>query len=116
LENNVSNTPTRPNGQALNFLSGNALRRYLHGKTAGERARIAARLIDNKVAFADLSPAQVARLVEAHPGSVSVALGHAGTRGPHQRTLDRIVKRYGADTLLRALDRCTAPQPLVAAE
>jgi hypothetical protein len=86
----------------------------LHGKTPVERARIVAQLIKYSVEFVDLSPAQIARLANVNPGAVCVALGHAGKRGPHDRTLDRLIRRYGANTLMRALDRATAPQ--IAAE
>jgi hypothetical protein len=105
---------SRSNGQVVNVLNGNALRRMLRGKAPGERARIAAQLLQYHVEFVDLSAAQIARLVNVNPGAVSVALGHAGVRGPHTRTIDRLIRRYGADALLRGLDRATAPQ--IAAE
>ena len=76
----------------------------------GERARwLAANLIAHKVSFSDLSQAQVARLVQVNSGNVSRALGRAGRRGAQQRTLDHLIRRYGTDTLMRALDRATAP-------
>jgi hypothetical protein len=114
----MPNTANGPNGQAINVLDGTALRRRLHSRGPKARARLAAWLINNNVAFVDLSQAQVARLVRANPGAVSAALGHSGVRGPRQSTIDRIIDRYGADTLLRALDRTTASRrpTLVAAE
>jgi hypothetical protein len=51
-------------------------------------------------------------LGRVHPSSVTVALGNIGKRGPHHRTLDRL-RRYGANTLMRALDRATAPPPTI---
>jgi hypothetical protein len=110
----LSNNPTPTNGQDLNYVTGRTLRRILTAKSSAARGRIAARLIKNNVALVDLSPAQVARLVEAYSSDVSVALGRSGTRGPRQRTVDRIVRRYGADALLRALDAYTAPQAVAA--
>jgi hypothetical protein len=102
--------PTRSNGQAVvNTLTGEALRRLLHGKSAKGRAWLAANLIAHKVSFSDLSQAQVARLVRVNSGNVSRALGRAGRRGAQQRTLDHLIRRYGTDTLMRALDRATAP-------
>jgi hypothetical protein len=103
-----------PNGQVLTIITGPVLRRLLHGKSPQERARVVAQLIRLNVAFEDLSPAQIARLAEANQGAVSVALGHAGTRGPRRRTLERLVKRYGPDVLMRALDQATAPQRIAA--
>jgi hypothetical protein len=81
----------------------------LRGKAPGERARIAARLIQYHVELVDLSPAQIARLTGANPGTVSIALGNAGKRGPRDRTLEHLIKRYGPDTLMRVVDRITAP-------
>jgi hypothetical protein len=103
-----------PNGQALTIITGPALRRLLHGKTPCERARIVARLFQRSVAFEDLSPAQIARLCEANPGTVSVALGHAGTRGPRQRTINHLVNKYSAEALIMAFDRATAPHAVAA--
>ena len=105
----MTNSKPTPNGQVVNVLNGDALRRYLHGKSEGGRAQLAAHLIRNRVSFSDLSAAQVARLVKANSGNVSRALGRAGTRGAQSRTIDRLAKKYGADTLLKALDRATAP-------
>jgi hypothetical protein len=94
--------------------SGPALRRLLRSKSPGERARIVAQLIRLNVVFKDLSPAQIARLAEVNQGAVSVALGHAGTRGPRPRTIDRLIHKYGADALLRGIDRITAPHSVAA--
>jgi hypothetical protein len=105
---------SRPNGQLVTHISGPALRRRLHGKSPQERARLAAQLVRLKVVFADLSPAQVARLTRANPGAVSGALGNAGKRGPRDSTLEHLIKRYGADTLMRAVDRITAPTRVAA--
>jgi hypothetical protein len=110
------NSRSGPNGQAVNVLNGPALRRMLHGKTSTERAQIAAQLIEHRVGFVDLSPAQVARLVDTNPGCVSIVLGHAGTRGPRNKTIERLVKKYGPDVLMRALDQATTPPQQIAAE
>jgi hypothetical protein len=90
------------------------LRRVLRGKSSKERARLVTLLIERKVVFKDLSPAQLARLCEANPGAVSVELGHAGRRGPRDSTLDRLIKKYGPDVLMRAVDRATAPTQVAA--
>jgi hypothetical protein len=106
--------PSRSNGQVVTFLSGSVLRRLLHGKPTKERARVIAQLVKLNVAVVGLSPAQGARLGRVHPSSVTIALGNAGKRGPHYRTLDRLIRRYGANTLMRALDRATAPTRIAA--
>ena len=106
--------PVKQNGRPLNLLSGATLRRMLHGRAPHERAQLVAQLVGRDVAFVELSAAQIARLVEANPSAVSVAHGHRGTRGPRQRTVDRIVKRYGAEALMKVLDRATAPHPIAA--
>jgi hypothetical protein len=76
----------------------------LWGKSPRERADIVAQLFRHNVSLENLSSAQLSRLCAANQGNVTVALGHAGTR-----TVDRIVKKYGFDVLMRALDRATAP-------
>jgi hypothetical protein len=109
---------TGPNGQVtepLHLLDGPTLRRMLQGKGSAARAEVAARLIKHKATLTDLSPAQVARLCGATPAGVSNALGRRGSRGPHAKTINTLVKRYGPDTLMRALDSATAPS-LQAAE
>jgi hypothetical protein len=104
------------NGQGcvVNVLTGRALRRALRDKSPKERACLVALLIERKVAFEDLSPAQLARLCKANPGTVSIELGHAGRRGPRDSTLDRLIKKYGPDVLMRAVDRITAPTRVAA--
>jgi hypothetical protein len=111
-----SNNRSGSNGQGLvvNVLTGRALGRALRGKSPKERACLVALLIERKVAFEDLSPAQVARLCKANSGAVSVMLGHAGKRGPRDSTLNHLIKRYGANTLMRAVDRLTAPTRVAA--
>jgi hypothetical protein len=106
---------SRSNGQAVTFLSGSVLRRLLHGKPPQERARVAAAIVNHGVAVTELSPAQVARLVDVGPAYLTDALGHRGSRGPHNKTINHLLKHYGPDVLMRALDRVTAPR-VVAAE
>ena len=108
----MSNTKPIPNGQVHYILNGSTLRRKLHGRSARARAQFAAKLIENGVTFSDLSAAQISRLCGANTGTVTRELGHAGSRGAQQRTVDRIARKYTADTLMRALDRLTAgPRP-----
>jgi hypothetical protein len=97
------------NGQPITVLTGRVLRRMLRGKSPHERADIVVQLLRHNVSLADLSPAQLSRLCEVNQGAVSVALGHAGTR-----VLDRFIKKYGPNVLMRALDRVTAPQHVAA--
>jgi hypothetical protein len=106
--------PSHRNGQAITFLSGPVLRRLLHGKPPQERARVAAAIVNHGVAVTELSPAQVARLVDVGPAYLTDALGHRGSRGPHKKTLNHLLKHYGPDVLMRALDRVTAPQRIAA--
>ena len=73
----MTNSKPTPNGQVVNVLNGDALRRYLHGKSEGGRAQLAAHLIRNRVSFSDLSAAQVARLVKAKIAATSAALSAA---------------------------------------
>jgi hypothetical protein len=87
----------------------------LHGKPPQERARVAAAIVNHGVAVTELSPAQVARLVDVGPAYLTDALGHRGSRGPHNKTINHLLKHYGPDVLMRALDRVTAPR-VVAAE
>jgi hypothetical protein len=58
--------------------------------------------------------AQSAKLCDVDPQYVNVALGRKGSRGPHKKTIDRLIKRYGADALLKGLDRYTAPTTVAA--
>jgi hypothetical protein len=101
-------------GRTVYVLSGRALRRLLHGKTSAARARICANLVRYNIEVTDLSASQLARLCAVNPGQVSVALGHAGLRGPRDSTLDRLIRKYGPDTLLRAVDRATTPTQVAA--
>jgi hypothetical protein len=113
MPNRVSTTNRQA---AVNVLSGPALRRNLHGKREIARAKLAAQLIRNKVSFDNLSRAQVARLCKVNDGNLACVLGRTGTRGPQQRTINRIAKKYSADVLMRALDFLTAPSRTQAAE
>src|SRR5262245_41267261 len=99
----VSTTTTTTT--ASTKLSGKALQSLVRGKSPQARARIAAAMTAQGVSVYDLSAAQNARLCEANAGAVSVALGHSGKRGPRRRTIDRVIRRYGADALMRGLDR-----------
>ena len=101
--------PSRPNGQAFNFVSGSALSRLLRGKSPQERAAIIAQLIRHDVAVVGLLAVQGARLGRVSPTDVSIALGRVGKRGPHEKTVTHLVKRYSADALMRAVDRITSP-------
>jgi hypothetical protein len=105
---------SRPNGHAITFISGPALRRLLRGRSPKERARIAAMLVKHGVAIIELSPVQAARLVGVEPAYLTGPLGHRGSRGPRDKTINHLLKHYGAETLMRAVDRATAPQ--IAAE
>lgn len=94
--------------------SGVLLCRALRGKPPSTRARLAADLVRGKVTLVNLTPSQAARLCTVNVGNVSVALGNRGKRGPRDRTIDKVVRRYGADALMRGLDRATSPQRIAA--
>ena len=86
------------------------LRRLLRGKSAKGRAVIAAKLARGDFTFVGPpSPALAARMCEANPRSVSVLLDHRGARGPRKSTINKLAKKYGASTLLQALDVATTP-------
>ena len=108
-------TTTRPNGSATTFLAGADLRHALWGKSAKERAQIAAHLVDKSVTLGGLTAAQASRLCGVSQCDVTAARGRAGSHGARDKTVERLAKKYGAETLTRALDRATAPQ-CVAAE
>lgn len=57
---------------------------------------------------------QAARFCSVNVGNVSVALGNRGKRGPRDATVDRVIRRFGADALMRGLDRATAPHSVAA--
>ena len=94
--------------------SGVLLRRALRGKTPSARARLAADLVRGKVALVSPTATQAARLCSVNVGNVSVALGNRGNRGPRDRTIDKVVRRYGADALMRGLDRAARPTAIAA--
>jgi hypothetical protein len=86
------------------------LPRMLRGATPAKRAWIAARLAHGEWVLVDPLAAQMARACGVNASHVSAALGRRGSRGPHSKTLAKLVRRYGADTLLAAVDRATAPR------
>jgi hypothetical protein len=107
---NVSSpTVKHGNGQRPVLASGRNLRRLLRGKKAATRARVAAMLVTGEYQLVRPLPTQAARLVGVNPGRVSSALGNVGQRGPRNTTIDRLIAKYGAEAILRGLDRATAP-------
>ncbi len=94
--------------------SGVLLRRALRGKPPSARARLAADFVRGKLALVSPTVSQAARLCAVNVGTVSVALGNKGKHGPREKTVDRLVRRYGADALMRGLDRATSPQRVAA--
>jgi hypothetical protein len=106
------------NGDAtpVQCLNGRILARWLRGQPPHSRAEIAATLVRGEYRVADLLQVQAARLCDVDPQYVNTALGRNGSRGPHKRTIDRVIKKYGVDALMRGLDRATAPMPAIAAE
>jgi hypothetical protein len=87
-----------------------ALRRMLTGKTNKQKAAIAACFTNGTCVFAGpYSQEQAARLCDVPPTYVVTAVGHSGRRGARNRTIDRLVRKYSGATLMRALDRATAP-------
>ena len=95
-------------------ISGRVLRRMLRGASPATRADIAARLARGWLVLVNPLPSHIARMCSVNASLVTVALGRRGSRGPHSKTLAKLVRRYGAGTLLAAVDRATAPK--IAAE
>jgi hypothetical protein len=93
----------------LHLITGTVLRRRLRGLTAAQKARLAAFMLEGDATFTGLSQTQMARLVGVPSNMVGIARGHAGIRGVRQSTVDGLVRKYGADRLMSALDRYTAP-------
>lgn len=98
------NRPSTRTSSEVYAVTGPELRRLLHGKTATERGRIVARLVEQGAVFSDLSPTQIGRLASVNSGSVSVARHRRGTR-----ILARAIRKYGIDAAWAALDTATSP-------
>jgi hypothetical protein len=96
------------NGHVLNVVTGRALSRMLRGKAPRERAAVIAQLIEHDVAVVGLLATQGARLAGISSTEICVALGHNGSRGPHRKTIERLVETYGLPTLMKALDQAAA--------
>jgi hypothetical protein len=107
LDPSASTTSTPAREQVK--VSGRELRRMLRGASPATRAEIAARLARGLLVLVDPLPSHIARMCSVNPGRLTAALGRRGSRGPHSKTLAKLVRRYGADTLLAAVDRATAP-------
>jgi hypothetical protein len=95
-------------------IPGRVLQRWLRGQPPHSRAEIAAALVRGEYRLVDPLQVQAARLCDVDPQYVNTALGRNGSRGPHKRTIDRVIKKYGVDALMRGLDRATAPTAVAA--
>jgi hypothetical protein len=86
------------------------LSRMLRGKPPKQRGVIASHFTNGTyVLVGPYSPAQSAALCRVHGTYVVIALGRSGRRGPHVRTIDRVVRKFGVAPLMAGLDRATAP-------
>jgi hypothetical protein len=113
-EGHSSTTATAAGKAAALTVDGPTLRRVLRGRPPFWRARVAADLVRGQIVVSALTPSQAARLCIVHVGNVSVALGTRGSRGPRDKTIDKVVRRFGVEPLMRGLDRATAPQRVAA--
>jgi len=89
--------------------TGRGLSRVLRRRPPAWRARLAAEMVRGGVVIGELTQTQAARLCGVNVGRVSVALGHTGKHGPRERTIDRVVRKYGVGPLMAGCDRATAP-------
>jgi len=106
LESTLQYNASRPSTTAT--IDGPDLKRMVRGKPPRARAEIGARLVSGKLPFVP-NPAQAARIVGTHARLIHEELGHQ----PKQltdRAIDRFVVRAGADRVMQALDRYTAPR------
>jgi hypothetical protein len=94
--------------------TGRELSRVLRRRPASWRARHAAGMVRGEVVVGELTQTQAAHLCRVNVGNVSVALGNKGKRGPRDRTIDKVVKRYGVGPLMAGCDRATAPTSVAA--
>ena len=86
------------------------LQRELHGKSRQFRAQVAFQFVTGGRRPPErLSPAQAARLCRVDPWYVGAERRRVARRVPRDVTIDRVVKLYGVDALLRGCDRATAP-------
>jgi hypothetical protein len=106
-------TTSAPTRQTL--ASGRNLKRLVHGKSARERAKAAAMLVTGEFVYHSPTVAQAARLCGVAASRVHAALGHA-PKPPSDAKIDRMIRKFGADAIMRGLDRYTAPRFAFAAE
>jgi hypothetical protein len=90
-------------------VTGRDLRRLLRGASPTLRACVAADFAVGWRVLVDPLPTQAARLCGVNVSRVSAVLGNVGKRGPRASTIDRVIRKYGAEPLLKGIDRATAP-------
>jgi hypothetical protein len=76
---------------------------------------VGAKLVTGEFAYVSPTPAQAARIVGTTAQRIHIALGHRPKPLSDAR-IDRLIARVGADAIMRALDRYTAPRFAFAAE
>jgi hypothetical protein len=117
-------------GSHVKTVDGRRLAKQLKGTTADFRALLAHELVTGETRLCRLSQAQAAKLTCVSRGYVStVSRASPGQREdiecgllsvtalhnkPTDAQLDRFVARYGADRVMAALDRATAPSATAA--
>jgi hypothetical protein len=79
----------------------------LRGKSNRFRAAVAALIKNGTYQLVDLSPVQLARLVDVNVGYVTAELGCAVRHGPRGSTveIDELVRKYGVETVRTRCDR-----------
>jgi hypothetical protein len=87
------------------YVTGDALRAALRGKSAPDRARIAARLASGSHILIEPLASQVAKLCNVDGRT----LGKGGRRGVRPGTIDKVIRKYGLDAILRGCDRAITP-------
>jgi hypothetical protein len=103
----TSHSVLPPAGQPVRLISGIRLARGLPRISRPHRIRLAADLAAGKLRIHELTVAQAARLVRAHPGRVGEVLG----RVPRRRSdaeIDHMLARLGLDVVQRSVDRLKA--------
>lgn len=95
--------------------TGRSLKKLLHGKSAQVRAQTGAKLVRGEFAYDSPTVAQAARIVGTSAQRIHAELGHA-PKPPTDAQIDRLIARLGADRIMKALDRFTAPRFSFAAE
>jgi hypothetical protein len=82
------------------------------GLTVDQRVALAAATVTGGLSLHNLTAAQAGGLFRVPPSRISAACRQSPPAPTNHtdKALDRVVARYAADALMRALDRHTSPQ------